>query len=120
MSKLLIVAAFLLGPAAFASEADLHIPELSTTFNLFGGTIAGHTLLGWGMVVAVLGMVFGLVEFFRIKALPAHQSLLDVSHLIYETCKTYLFQQGKFLIVLELLIGTCIVYYFGALQHFEA
>ena len=55
------------------------------------------------MVIAVLGMLFGLMEFFRIKKLPAHKSMLEVSDLIYETCKTYLFQQGKFLAILEVL-----------------
>lgn len=104
---------------ALASEAELHIPALNIGFELFGTTVAGTTLLGWGMVVAVLGMVFGWVEFTRIKKLPAHQSMLDVSHLIYETCKTYLVQQGKLLILLEAFIGACMVYYFGFLQHME-
>src|SRR3954467_6834121 len=106
--------------AALASEAELHIPELSTTYNLFGSTVAGTTLLGWGIVVGLLGMLFGFIEFLRIKKLPAHQSMLDISALIYETCKTYLFQQGKLLMVLEGFIGLCIVYYFGVLQEMEA
>jgi len=106
--------------SAFASEAELHIPALTNTFNIFGTTMTGSAILGWGMVVALLGMVFGFFEFLRIKKLPAHQSLLDISHLIYETCKTYLFQQGKLLLILEAFIGACIVYYFGVLQHMEA
>ena len=105
--------------SALASEAELHIPELTTQYNLFGMTVAGTHLLGWGMVVCALGMVFGLVEFLRIKALPAHSSMLEVSDLIYETCKTYLLQQGKFLVILELFIGACITYYFLVLQGME-
>jgi K(+)-stimulated pyrophosphate-energized sodium pump len=104
---------------AFASEAELHIPELNTTYNIFGNTIAGTTILGFGMVVCVLGMIFGLIEFMRIKALPAHDSMLEVSALIYETCKTYLFQQGKLLVVLEAFIGACMFYYFFVLQGME-
>lgn len=102
---------------AFASEAELHIPELTPTYNLFGTTVAGTTLLTWGLFVALLGMVFGLIEFLKIKKLPAHKSMLDVSMLIYETCKTYLLQQGKLLILLEAFIGTCIFYYFFFLEH---
>ena len=105
---------------ARASEADLHLPELNTVYNLFGTEVSGHSLLGWGMVISALGMVFGLVEFNKIKNLRAHKSMLDISHLIYETCKTYLMQQGKLLIVLELFIGACIVYYFGVLEHKDA
>src|SRR3954466_6081497 len=111
--------AALIPGTALASEAELHIPELSTTYNLFGSTVAGTTLLGWGIVVGFLGMIFGLVEFMRIKKLPAHQSMLDISALIYETCKTYLFQQGKLLILLEVFIGICIFYYFKVLQGMD-
>jgi K(+)-stimulated pyrophosphate-energized sodium pump len=106
-----------LANSAFASEAELKIPELTATYNIFGHTIAGTTILGWGMVVALLGMVFGFIEFLRIKALPAHKSLLDISALIYETCKTYLIQQGKLLVLLETFIGIAIFYYFFGLQH---
>jgi len=116
---LLLVAIFGVQASAFASEAELHIPALNTTYNLFGSSVEGTTLLGWGMVVALLGMVFGFVEFLKIKKMPAHRSMLDVSHLIYETCKTYLFQQGKLLMVLEAFIGVCIFYYFLVLQNME-
>src|ERR1700689_3582581 len=75
---------------AQASEADLRIPSLDNLYNLFGMSVAGSTLLTWGMGVAVLGMVFGLLESNKIRKLPAHRSMLDVSSLIYETCKTYL------------------------------
>src|SRR3954466_204634 len=116
----LLVLAALIPGAALASEAELHIPELSTTYNLFGTTVAGTTLLGYGIIVGLLGMAFCLMELLRIKKLPAHQSMLDISSLIYETCKTYLFQQGKLLLVLEGFIGLCIIYYFGVLQEMEA
>src|SRR6516162_9145911 len=92
---LLALGAFMLQGQAMASEAELHIPDLNTTYNLFGSTVSGTTILGFGLVVGLLGMVFGLIEFMRIKKLPAHDSMLEVSNLIYETCKTYLFQQGK-------------------------
>lgn len=112
------VTTWLMAPMSFASEAELRIPELNVSYDLFGG-VSGTTLLGWGMVVSVLGMVFGLVEFKRIKALEVHKSMAEISSLIYETCKTYLLQQGKFLAILELLIGGCIFYYFLVLQHME-
>jgi K(+)-stimulated pyrophosphate-energized sodium pump len=102
---------------SFASEVELKIPSLAYNYSIFGSSVAGTTLLGWGMVVAVLGMLFGWVEFLRVKNLQAHQSMLDVSSLIYETCKTYLFQQGKLLIVLEAFIGFCMFYYFLILQQ---
>ncbi len=115
----LAVATFLKPAISAASEAELHIPELSTTYELFGRILTGHDLLTWGLVVCVLGMVFGMMEFFKVKKLPVHQSMLEISNLIYETCKTYLFQQGKFLLVLEALIGAAIFYYFKVLQSME-
>ena len=103
---------------SMASEADLPIPDLSTSFfNSLG--MNGHALLAWGIFIIVLGMLFGLWQFIRIKRLPAHKSMLSVSHIIYETCKTYLFQQGKFLVILFLIIGTAIFYYFYGLNHME-
>jgi K(+)-stimulated pyrophosphate-energized sodium pump len=119
--RMLILSASAMGvqSSAFASEAELHIPALNTTYNLFGSSFEGTTLLGYGMVIAVLGMIFGFVEFLKIKKLPAHKSMLEVSSLIYETCKTYLFQQGKMLIILEAFIGFCIFYYFYVLQGME-
>jgi K(+)-stimulated pyrophosphate-energized sodium pump len=101
---------------ARASELDLQIPTLDTSYRIFGADVSGLTLLYLGFVVCVLGMVFGLVQYLRVKALPAHESMLEVSSLIWETCKTYMFQQGRLLIVLEVFIGACIVYYFGVLQ----
>ncbi|MBI5200084.1 MAG: sodium-translocating pyrophosphatase [Elusimicrobia bacterium] len=104
---------------ARASELELHLPDLSVPFTLFGGQVAGTTLLGWGLVVAAAGLAFGLLEAAQIKNLPTHKSMLEVSELIYETCQAYLVQQGKMLLVLEALIGGCIVVYFGALMHLE-
>ncbi len=104
---------------ALASEAELHIPPLNATYSIFGSEIAGSTLLGYGMIVAFLGVLFGFIEFLKIKKMPAHRTMLDVSHLIYETCKTYLFQQGKLLLILEAFIGFCIFYYFLVLQEME-
>lgn len=104
---------------AKASEADLVIPDLSVKFNLFGSEITGTTIMMIGLGIATAGLAFGFVEFVRLRALPAHKALLDVSHLIYETCKTYLLQQGKLLVVLEVFIGACIFYYFAVLSHME-
>ncbi len=96
---------------AFASELDLQLPTLD------GGQ---RQLLFMGLGVCLLGMLFGFVMFKQVKAMPAHKSMLDVSHTIYETCKAYLLQQGKLLAILEVFIGACIVYYFGVLQHLAA
>jgi len=68
----------------------------------------------------VLGLAFGLVIFNQLKNLPVHESMREISELIYETCKTYLITQGKFILLLELFIGFIIVVYFGFLQHFDA
>jgi K(+)-stimulated pyrophosphate-energized sodium pump len=108
---------FLLQTSVWANESEIRIPELTVPY--FNGAITGNGLLGLGMVVCVLGILFGLVEFSRIKAIKAHKSMLDISALIYETCKEYLIQQGKLLVVLELFIGSCITYYFLFLQHLE-
>ena len=99
------------------SEADLRIPDLSTV-SFFG--IPGHKLLMVGLVFCALGMLFGLVIYSKLKRLPVHTSMREVSELIYETCKTYLIQQGKFLLLLEVFIGIVILLYFGVLQHFSA
>jgi K(+)-stimulated pyrophosphate-energized sodium pump len=98
-------------------EANLVLPDLSQV--TFMG-IDGHTLLIGGIVVSALGMLFGLMISTQLKNMPVHQSMLEVSELIYETCKTYLIQQGKFLLILELFIGVIIAVYFGFLLHFTA
>ncbi len=108
---------FFMSPFAFASEADLKLPQLNVDFPMLG--LNGQQILVGGIVVAILGILFGLMEYFKIKNLPVHKSMRDMSELIYETCKTYLFQQGKLLIVLEVFIGICILFYFGYLEGME-
>jgi K(+)-stimulated pyrophosphate-energized sodium pump len=100
-------------------EANLKIPDLTNTtvpVTFFG--FSGHSLLTFGIVVCVLGLLFGLVMYTRLKNMAVHQSMREVSELIYETCKTYLVTQGKFLTILWIFIGAVIALYFGALQHF--
>jgi K(+)-stimulated pyrophosphate-energized sodium pump len=99
-------------------EANLILPDLSQA-TFFGGAINGQTLLTYGLLVVALGLVFGLVIFYQLKNAAVHKSMLEVSELIYETCKTYLITQIKFLCILEAFIGTIIVFYFGFLQHFS-
>ena len=108
---LALVASALLPAVSLASELELQLPTLDP---------AQRQLLFIGLGVCVLGMLFGLVMFTQVKAMPAHKSMLDVSHTIYETCKAYLLKQGQLLVVLELFIGACIVYYFGFLQKLDA
>lgn len=103
---------------SFASEADLKLPSLDVSFPALGN-MSGPQVLWSGIVVAILGMLFGLMEFTKIKNLPVHKSMAEISNLIYETCKTYMIQQGKLLILLEVLIGVCIVGYFGFLMGFD-
>jgi K(+)-stimulated pyrophosphate-energized sodium pump len=98
-------------------EANLVLPDFHQA--TFLGGISGFNLLLAGMFVAALGLVFGLLIYRELQNMPVHQSMRDVSELIYETCKTYLITQGRFLMVLELFIGAIIVFYFGFLQHFE-
>jgi K(+)-stimulated pyrophosphate-energized sodium pump len=101
----------------FAGEADIKIPDLSRiTFNILGNNVSGLSLMYAGLVVCVIGLVFGWVQYKQTKDLPVHKSMADVSQTIWETCKTYLFQQGKFLAILWLLIGICMIYYFGFLN----
>ncbi|MBE7559882.1 sodium/proton-translocating pyrophosphatase, partial [bacterium] len=81
------------------------------------GSLSGLLLLKIGLVVCLIGLVFGLIQYRQIAALPAHKSMTAVSDTIWETCKTYLIQQGKFLFLLWFLVFLCILYYFGALEH---
>ena len=92
----------------FASEADLVIPPLSA---------AQNQLLMIGFVICFLGMGFGYFMYAKVKKIPAHKSMLDVAEIIFQTCSTYLIQQGKLLFILFVFIGSCIFYYFGFLQH---
>src|SRR5437867_1798829 len=103
--------------AGDAGEASLRVPDLGRV--TFGG-VNGRALLAWGLVVCALGLVFGMVIFVQLKNLPVHSSMREISELIYETCKTYLITQGKFLLILEAFIGVIIVLYFGVLLKFEA
>ncbi len=100
-SKVVAAIGLLFGSTAFASEADLVLPDFSTVTFMSG--ISGRTLLMSGIVVSVLGLVFGLVQYVQLKNLPVHKSMLEISELIYETCKTYLITQGKFILILEVL-----------------
>lgn len=94
----------------FASEADLKIPEI----------MKEQSILYWGFLITVAGFLFGLFQFLKVKKLRAHKSMLEVANVIYETGKTYLIQQGKFLGVLFLFIGAAVAFYFGYLSdvHF--
>ena len=103
-------------PGRAGGEANLVLPDLST--QVFQG-INGRTLLMGGLLVCVLGLAFGMVIFYRLKNMPVHRSMLEVSELIYETCKTYLITQGKFILVLEAFIGVIMVFYFGVLRQFS-
>jgi K(+)-stimulated pyrophosphate-energized sodium pump len=125
---------FLLGslvmPAAFAhvpeqaqsavsheggGEASLILPDLGQVD--FHGVNA-RTLLSTGLLICILGLLFGLVIFMQLKNLPVHSAMREISELIYETCKTYLITQGKFILLLEIFIGIIMLIYFGVLQHF--
>ncbi len=100
-----------------ASEADLVLPtERSAIFDFLGFQATGNQILVFGIIVCLLGMLFGWTEYRKLKKLPAHQSMLDVSKLIYGTCRTYLLQQGRLLFLLQLLIGATMIYYFGFLK----
>lgn len=104
-----IVSMLLVSAPAMASEADLVVPEIAKHYPL------GHTLLLIGIAVSVLGLIFGLIAFAQVKKIEVHECMANVGNTIFETCKTYLVQQGKFLIALEILIGLCIAFYFGGL-----
>ena len=110
-----LVGARLLAQERMGGEANLIIPDLnSATF--FG--MGGHTLLMFGLIVCVAGLAFGMAIYMQLKNMPVHASMLEVSELIYETCKTYLITQGKFILILEIFIGTVIALYFGVLVGF--
>jgi K(+)-stimulated pyrophosphate-energized sodium pump len=111
--------------AAFAApaepaggEANLQLPDL-TQVHFLGG-INGHSLLLYGPVFCILGMIFGLLMYVHLEHMPAHRAMKEVSQLIWETCKTYLLHQGKFLLLLWSFIAVVILAYFAALLHFSA
>src|SRR5579862_4082989 len=93
-------------------EANLKLPDLSSVSFL---GIDGHKLLLFGILFCIFGLAFGLFIYSRLKNLPVHRTMRDISELIYETCKTYLFTQGKFLMLLWVFIAVVIILYFGVL-----
>ena len=113
---LAIICLFGLAGNAFASDADIQIPDLTTVkFSGLGG-VSGISLMYFGIIMCAIGAVFGLVQYMQTKALPVHESMGKVSNTIWETCKTYLIQQGKFLSILWVLIAACIFFYFAVLE----
>ncbi|HPC86499.1 MAG TPA: sodium-translocating pyrophosphatase [Smithellaceae bacterium] len=104
---------------ALASEADIKLPDLSQV-SFMDGALSGMMILNIGLIICIIGLIFGVIQYVQTKNLPAHKAMLDVSQTIWETCKTYLFQQGKFLVGLWILIAICMIYYFGALSHMPA
>ena len=104
---------------AAGGEAALKLPDLSQV-SFFNGALDGHRLLLIGILFCIFGLGFGMVIYMRLKKLPVHRSMLEISELIYETCKTYLLTQGKFILLLWAFIAVIILLYFGVLQHMEA
>jgi K(+)-stimulated pyrophosphate-energized sodium pump len=106
MKKIISLLTILLAPVlAMASEADLKVPD----------AIKSESILYVGFVICALGLLFGLYQFMKVKKLPAHKAMLDVSEVIYKTCSAYLKQQGKFLAILFIFIGAAVAGYFGFL-----
>src|SRR6266478_5461769 len=100
---------------AGGGEAALVLPNLNQA--LFLGGIGGRALLLWGLVICALGLLFGLATYTQLKNLPVHRAMREISELIYETCKTYLLTQGRFLLILWLFIGAIVAVYFGTLAQ---
>ncbi|NOX45991.1 MAG: sodium-translocating pyrophosphatase [Chlorobi bacterium] len=108
MKRILSILSVIMLPVfSFASEADLVIPK----------GIMEESILYWGFLITIAGFMFGLYQFVKVKKIRAHQSMLDVAYVIYETGKTYLIQQGKFLAILFLFIGSAVAFYFGFLAE---
>jgi len=104
---------------AVGGEASLKLPDLSSV-SFLNGAIDGHRLLLIGILFCIFGLGFGMVIYMRLKNLPVHRSMREISELIYETCKTYLVTQGRFILLLWAFIAVIILLYFGVLQHMEA
>jgi K(+)-stimulated pyrophosphate-energized sodium pump len=117
LARLVGAAALLVPALALANEANLVLPDLAS--QTFLGGMSGKLLLMIGIVVSALGLVFGLVQYKQLENMPVHKSMKEISELIYETCKTYLMTQGRFIMMLEVLIGGVMVWYFGFLSHAE-
>ncbi len=119
-SALTLVAGLLAAAPALAQEhrpggeANLVLPDLNSAQFL---GVGGHTLLLVGLFVSALGLLFGLSIYQQLKGMPVHRSMREVSELIYETCKAYLQQQGRFLLILWIFIGAIVLVYFGRLAH---
>ena len=108
MKKLLtLISVSLLPMLTFAGEADLVIPD----------GVHKQSILYWGFLITILGFLFGLYQFVQVRKLKAHRSMLEVAQVIYETCKTYLLQQGRFLMILFIFIGATVAFYFGYLAE---
>ncbi len=110
---LALLSAMICAPT-FAGEASLVVPNIKDI------SIDSYNLLMIGLVVSIVGVIFGLIEFFKVKRVEVHAAMAEVGNTIFETCKTYLVQQGKFLLMLEVLIGLCIAFYFWYLQGMKA
>src|SRR2546425_978046 len=100
---------------AAGGEAALVLPDLNQA--TFLGGIGGRALLLWGLVICALGLLFGLAQYTQLKNLPVHRAMREISELIYETCKTYLLTQGRFLLILWVFIGAIVAVYFGTLAQ---
>ncbi|MBV9483427.1 MAG: sodium-translocating pyrophosphatase [Acidobacteria bacterium] len=108
------VAALAQPGAETGGEANLKVPDLSSV-QFFNNQIDGHKLLLFGILFCIFGLLFGLTIYTKLKNLPVHRAMREISELIYETCKTYLLTQGKFLILLWVFIAVIIILYFGLL-----
>ena len=107
MKKIIAILVVLMFPMrSMASEADLVIPE----------AIKEQSILYWGFLITLAGLLFGFYQFVQVKKIRAHKSMLDVAQVIFETSKTYLIQQGKFILILFAFIGTVVAFYFGVLS----
>ena len=116
MKKVLSLLVVLCTPVLlFAGEADLELPDFKNVY-FFNEAISGWSLLLWGSIIVMAGLLFGLYQAVNIRKFPVHKSMANISVTIYETCKTYLLQQGKFLLILFAIIGAAIVFYFGFLS----
>src|SRR5512146_1588365 len=112
-------AAFAQSGSDVGGEANLKLPDLSAV-KFLNDAIDGHTLLLIGILFCVFGLGFGMTIYMRLKGLPVHRAMREISELIYETCKTYLVTQGKFLLLLWVFIAVIILLYFGVLLKYEA
>lgn len=116
MKKLILSLGTLLLPMfTFAGEADMILPNLRE-ITFFNGAMTGWSLLMWGAIVVLIGLLFGLYQAIKIRKFPTHKSMSDVAETIYTTCKTYLLQQGRFLLILFAIIAAIIIFYFGVLS----